>query len=238
MNGAFPRVKNPAKVAASRKGGKMSRARNRDAIQADRKKQTFLLRLGGCTFDEIAGRRDDFPHERFPTVGEILTWASEPDGAGFRLRAPQVRALEVYWYLRLVEGTPKIADLYEKYFPAADDPDAHLKALGIPQAAFQASKYNVSTLRQRIASNDDFVRDHSLQALRETLALEYAPRRQWKPCCSISCRNAQASFFRQWSTANETDLDSTDLQKAIWPCPQARRRFPCSFRSGFEERSC
>jgi hypothetical protein len=33
-------------------------------------------------------RRDDFPHEKFPTVGEILKWASEPDRAGFRLRSP------------------------------------------------------------------------------------------------------------------------------------------------------
>ncbi len=84
-----------------------------------------------------------------------------------------MRALEVYWYLRLVEGTPKIADLYSRYFPEADEPDALLKALGIPPAAFQASKYNFPVLWKNIAENDDFVREHSLQALRETLALEY-----------------------------------------------------------------
>ena len=55
MNGSFPRMKNPAKVAAGSKGGKMRQARNRDAIQADRKKQTFSLRLRGWTFDQIAG---------------------------------------------------------------------------------------------------------------------------------------------------------------------------------------
>ena len=118
-------------------------------------------------------RHGDFRHDTFPAIGEILAWATEPEGAGFRMRAPQVRALEVYWYLRLVEGTPKIFDLYEKYFPAADDPDALLKALGIPSTAFSASKYQWPALWQNIAHNNDFVREHSLEALRETMALEY-----------------------------------------------------------------
>jgi hypothetical protein len=120
-----------------------------------------------------AWRRDDFPQEDFSAIGEILTWAADPDGAGFRLRPPQIRALEIYWYLRLVERTPKIADLYERYFPIDEDPDALLSALGIPTAAFQASKYNFQTLWENIRSNDDFVRQHSLQALRETLSLNY-----------------------------------------------------------------
>ena len=34
------------------------------------------------------------------------------DAGGPRfLRAPQLRALETYWYLRLVEGTPHVLDL-------------------------------------------------------------------------------------------------------------------------------
>ncbi len=48
--------KDPKKVKAGQKGGKMSRARNREAIQANRKKQIFLLRLEGLTEVEIAGR--------------------------------------------------------------------------------------------------------------------------------------------------------------------------------------
>ena len=54
----------------------------------------------------------------------------------------QLRALETYWYLRLVKGTPHIFDLYQEFFPAKDDPDAMLKALGIPDAAFKESKYD------------------------------------------------------------------------------------------------
>lgn len=56
MSEKKPRVKNPKRVAAGRKGGKMSRARNRTAIQAVRKKMTFELRLTGMTFEEIGKR--------------------------------------------------------------------------------------------------------------------------------------------------------------------------------------
>lgn len=118
-------------------------------------------------------RKKNYPLEDFPAIGEILTWAGEPEGAGFRLRAPQLRALETYWFLRLVKRTPKIFDLYEHYFPAADDPDALLKALGIPDAAWKAAKYQFQVLWDSIAADDDFVRAHSLQALRETLNLDY-----------------------------------------------------------------
>jgi type III restriction enzyme len=117
-------------------------------------------------------RKESFSHDEFSSIAEVLAWAAEPEGAGFRLRAPQLRALEVYWFLRLKEGTPKIADLYEKYFPRKD-PDALLNALGIPDAGWKAAKYDFPTLWKNIARNDDFVREHSLQALRETLNLDY-----------------------------------------------------------------
>jgi hypothetical protein len=118
-------------------------------------------------------RSAHYSHSEYPAIGEILDWAVEPEGAGFRLRSPQHRALEVYWFLRLVENTPRITDLYRKYFPANKDPDALLKALGIPAEAFKESRYQFPVLWKNIASDDDFVRKHSLQALRETLALEY-----------------------------------------------------------------
>jgi hypothetical protein len=132
--------------------------------------QTLIEKLAQAT---CAWRKENFLHDKFPSIAEILSWAAEPEGTGFRLRIPQLRALEVYWFLRLMEGTPKIADLYEKYFPADEDPDALLKALGIPDAAWKAAKYNFHTLWKNIASDDDFVREHSLQALRETLNLDY-----------------------------------------------------------------
>ena len=52
-----------------------------------------------------AWRAGGYPHERFPSIAEILGYALEgdpPTQLRF-LRAAQFRALETYWYLRLVE---------------------------------------------------------------------------------------------------------------------------------------
>ncbi len=109
----------------------------------------------------------------YTTIAEILDWAREPEGSGFRLRPPQLRALETYWYLRIVEETPHILDLYKKYFLPDDDPAAFLKALSIPDEAFKRSKYTVKKLLKLIEGDDAFVREFDLEALRETLTLEY-----------------------------------------------------------------
>ncbi len=114
-----------------------------------------------------------FKHDEFPVLAEILAWASEPDGSGWQLRPPQLRALEVYWYLRLVEKTPRIFDLYQRYFPPDEDTGALLKALGISDEAFRAANFKLKTLWQKIQSDDAFVRQFRLEALRETLALDY-----------------------------------------------------------------
>jgi type III restriction enzyme len=129
-------------------------------------------------FDQLktksaAWRKQGFPHEEFSPIAEILEWASSPDGSGFQLRTPQLRALEMYWYLRLVEDTPKLFDLYQKLFPPDEDPEGLLKALGIPGAAFTASKFKFPLLWKNVRNNDEFVREHSLEALRETMLLQY-----------------------------------------------------------------
>jgi len=54
MSGPFSPMKNPAKVAAGSKGGKMRQAPNRETIQAQRKKHIMKLRLAGKSFAEIA----------------------------------------------------------------------------------------------------------------------------------------------------------------------------------------
>jgi len=109
----------------------------------------------------------------YPALQEILEWSKEPDGSGFRLRPPQIRALETYWYLRVVENTPLIFDLYKKVFPPDEDPDLMLEALGISQRAFQESKYQFDILWDKIKDDTQFVKTHRLNALRETLNLDY-----------------------------------------------------------------
>jgi type III restriction enzyme len=115
-------------------------------------------------------RKNGYPHDSFPVIAEILQWAGNPEGAGFRLRPPQARALETYWYLRLVENTPHILDLYRKYFPQKRD---LIAALGISPQAFESVDYELASLWDKIKSDDAFVRQFRLEALRETINLRY-----------------------------------------------------------------
>ena len=120
-----------------------------------------------------AWREQRYPAEDYPTVAEILDWAKETEGSGFRLRIPQLHALETYWYLRLVEGTPHIAVLYRKLFPKQSD---LLAALGLQHEDIKAFVLDngMDALLERIKTDDDFVRKFRLQALRETLTLDYS----------------------------------------------------------------
>ena len=77
-----------------------------------------------------AWRADNYPCDPFPAIREILEFATEDDETGQLryLRRAQFRALETYWYLRLVLVTPKIPDLYAKLFPKPKD---RREALGL-----------------------------------------------------------------------------------------------------------
>lgn len=121
----------------------------------------------------VAGwRQDKYEHEKFSAIAEILEWAENPVVSAFRLRAPQFRALETYWYLRLKENTPHILDLYKQVFPRNTD---RLKALGMqhPDLIGYAADYSFDDLIKKIREDDAFVKQYKLEAVRETLALDY-----------------------------------------------------------------
>ncbi len=118
-------------------------------------------------------RKSNHMSSDYPSIAEILEWASNPDGSGFKLRPPQLRALETYWYLRLVEETAHVFDLYKRHFSPDKDPDSFLSALGIPDEAFKKSKYNMKALLKNVLTNDEFAAEFKLEALRETLSLKY-----------------------------------------------------------------
>ncbi len=113
-----------------------------------------------------------YPHEAYPSIGEILDYQVDPEtGVRRYLRAPQLHALETYWYLRLVEGTPHILDLYHSLF--ADTAD-FLDALGIRQQKLRDMALDgVDSLLDAIRTDDDLVRDYKLESVRETLTLDY-----------------------------------------------------------------
>ena len=117
-------------------------------------------------------RKQRYSHDNFPTIAEILDWTRYPDVSSFRLRTPQLRALETYWYLRLVEGTPHIFDLYTRCYPSVKE---RMDALGMshPQLKDLTLDIGFDGLVNKVREDDGFVRQYKLEALRETLTLEY-----------------------------------------------------------------
>lgn len=121
-----------------------------------------------------AWREAGYPSDDYPVIGEILDWAMEPEVGHPRfLRKPQITALETYWYLRIVEGTPHILELYRGLYSPEEDLPGLVGALGVSDAAFKAANYDLNRLLDRVRSDDSFVHDFKLETLRETLTLAY-----------------------------------------------------------------
>jgi type III restriction enzyme len=72
--------------------------------------------------------KNQYPIKQFTAIAEILEWARNPDTSTFKLREPQLRALETYWYLRLVENNQHIFDLYTRFYKKTTE---RLAALGM-----------------------------------------------------------------------------------------------------------
>lgn len=110
----------------------------------------------------------------FPAIGEILDFALEdPATDQLRyLRRAQFRALETYWYLRLVLNTPRIPDLYISLFPAKSDRRA---AMGLNSKALTEliADTSLEEVITRLQTDNAFVKKHGLESLRETFALDY-----------------------------------------------------------------
>ena len=117
-------------------------------------------------------RQKQYPYADYPAIDEILEWARKPDISSFQLREPQFRALETYWYLRLVEKTPHIFDLYTSCFIKSTERRA---ALGIEHNDLRdlIEDIGFSGLVEKIKTDDALVKKYHLEAVRETLTLEY-----------------------------------------------------------------
>jgi len=119
-------------------------------------------------------RKNNYPSD-FSIISEILEFNLSPETGNLRfLRKAQFEALETYWYLRLVEGTPHIFDLYKKLY---DDPVELFKVLNIAISQEDLikimSKGGIDAIFEKIKEDDDFVREYRLESLRETLLLNY-----------------------------------------------------------------
>lgn len=119
-------------------------------------------------------RRNNYQSD-FSTISEILEYNLNPETGNLMfLRKAQFEALETYWYLRLIEGTPHIFDLYKRLYR---DPVELFRALNIIISQEDLikilSKGGIDSIFKKIKVNDDFVRQYRLEALRETLSLKY-----------------------------------------------------------------
>lgn len=118
-------------------------------------------------------RRNGYAVPEHPAIAEILDYAWLTPGEQPRaLRLAQIRALETYWYLRLVEGTPHITTLYKRLFPRKRDRAA---ALGIehPDLRDMLIDLDLDELLEQVRADDALVKKYKIEALRETLALDY-----------------------------------------------------------------
>jgi hypothetical protein len=127
--------------------------------------------------DKVNGwRTDHYACPDYPTIGEILEYARFPESDDLRfLRRPQLRALETYWYLRLIEGSPRIPGLYSRFFTKPAD---RLAALGVPIKDERVTEIilnegGADEFLRRVATDDTLVKDLKLESLRESLTLEY-----------------------------------------------------------------
>ena len=119
-----------------------------------------------------AWRQAGYASAQYPVIAEILDYAWLAPGQPRRLRQAQIQALETYWYLRLVEATPHAMDLYKRLFKKGSE---RRSALGIehPDLRTLIEDEGFDGLLERIQADDAFVKQYHLEALRETLDLDY-----------------------------------------------------------------
>ena len=101
-----------------------------------------------------AWRSENYPCDAFPAIREILEFATEDGETGQLryLRRAQFRALETYWYLRLVRETPRIPELYAKLFPSKKN---RREAMGLthPEIVAFIADVDLETCLERVKTD-------------------------------------------------------------------------------------
>lgn len=111
----------------------------------------------------------------YTALTEILDFNFDAKSHTYRfLRKTQFEALETYWYLRLIEKTPHIFDLYKRYFQGEDLLEAlNIKLTDEDWKKIALTGSGLDSIFEKIENDDDFVKKYRLEALRETLTLSY-----------------------------------------------------------------
>ena len=123
--------------------------------------------------ETVVWKKKNYFHKDYPAISEILRFATLEDGSPRYLRHAQIIALETYWYLRLIENTPHIIDLYNKYYP---DEIEFLEVLGIPTKSkkiLQIMLKGKDKMLDILKDDQRLIKELKLEALHETLTLNY-----------------------------------------------------------------
>jgi type III restriction enzyme len=128
--------------------------------------------------EKVKNWRDTNYSCNFPAIAEIFSFAFNESENGEKslnyLRKAQFEALETYWYLRIVERSPHIFELYKRLY---DDPVNLLKALGITLSDEDyirlLSSGGLDSIFEKIKSDNAFVKKNRLEIVRESLTLGY-----------------------------------------------------------------
>lgn len=121
--------------------------------------------------------REDNYKSDYPVIREIFEYSFlDLENQKLKyLRKAQFEALETYWYLRLIEKTPRIFDLYKKYFQG----EQLLEALNINLTEEDLRKIafsnggGIKSILKKVETDDSFVKKYHLETLRESLFLDY-----------------------------------------------------------------
>ncbi|PIU60819.1 MAG: restriction endonuclease subunit R, partial [Armatimonadetes bacterium CG07_land_8_20_14_0_80_40_9] len=124
---------------------------------------------------KVAEWRNSNYKSEYPVISEIFNFNYDSETQTLRfLRKAQFEALKAYWYLRLVEKTPHIFDLYKKLFQGEKLLDAlNIKLADEDWRKIAISGGGLNSIFKKIETDDNFVRTHRLEAFKETLTLTY-----------------------------------------------------------------
>ena len=109
----------------------------------------------------------------YSTIPEIFSHITQQA----YLRKAQIEALEHYWYVRMILGTPNVENLYKKFYRGLE----LLEALGLPLKEFsglsnlppEIQKTAIDEIIKKIKTDDEFIKRYRLEGLRESLTLPY-----------------------------------------------------------------
>ena len=126
--------------------------------------------------DTLNWRNEGYPCPDYPLIGEVLRYQFEgepPEQISLKyLREPQFQSLELYWFLRLVQKTPHIVDLYKHYY--SDDKRDFFEAFGIPVDPAELQWIpDVDSVIEKVKNDPEFVRQKRIDHVHEAVTLPY-----------------------------------------------------------------